>query len=187
MEFEKIGIEGAWLAKSPILKDERGDFREWFKSEEILSKTGFNFEVAQSNVSTSAKGVVRGIHYSIAPEGQAKWITCTKGKIWDVVVDIRPNSPTFMKWVGAELTPDSGSSVLVGVGLGHAFISLEEYSVVSYLLTSQYSPAEEYAINPLDNQIAISWPINAILLSDKDRLSPTLNDNQMANLLPLMH
>ena len=187
MEFEKLDIEGAWLATSAIFKDERGDFREWFKAEEVLSKTGIDFEVAQSNVSTSAKGVIRGIHYSIAPEGQAKWVTCTKGKIWDVVVDIRPNSPTFMKWVGAELTPDSGSSVLVGVGLGHAFISLEENSVVSYLLTSKYSSAEEFAINPLDNQIAISWPRNAILLSDKDRSAPTLNENQMADLLPFMH
>jgi dTDP-4-dehydrorhamnose 3,5-epimerase len=186
VEFEKLEIEGAWLATSAIFKDERGDFREWFKAEEVLSNTGLDFKVAQSNVSTSTKGVVRGIHYSLAPVGQAKWVTCMQGKIWDVIVDVRPNSKTFKKWIGIELSPDSGNSVLIGKGLGHAFISLEDYSVVSYQLSSKYSPSEEYEINPFDIEISISWPENKFITSDKDMTAPSLKTNFDDRLLPLL-
>ena len=80
MKFQSLGIQGAWLIESEVFNDERGSFREWFKSDEVKSATGVDFSVAQANVSTSARGVIRGIHYSLAPEGQSKWITCTSGR-----------------------------------------------------------------------------------------------------------
>ena len=186
MEFEKIGIEGAWLAKSPILKDERGDFREWFKSEEILSKTGFNFEVAQSNVSTSAKGVVRGIHYSIAPEGQAKWITCVSGSIQDVIVDIRPDSTTFGQWVDVELKSESGKAIFISEGLGHGFLALEDSTAVAYLVSTPFSPTHEFEINPLDQKIGIDWrmQLSDFKISNKDVKAPSLMERFKEGKLP---
>lgn len=184
MEIEKLGIEGVWLGRSPILTDDRGSFREWFKAGEISDFTGRIFNVAQCNTSTSRKGVIRGIHYSLAPQGQGKWVTCTSGSIWDVVVDIRPLSPTYKQWIGMELNADQGESVFISEGLGHAFLSLAENSVVSYLLTTQYSPSEEFEINPLDPELAIKWPALAKLLSSKDSSAPNLQTRYLQEKLP---
>ncbi len=185
MEFEGLAIEGAWLARSPVHRDERGFFREWFRGDELPSATGREFKVVQSNTSLSAKGVLRGIHYSLAPQGQAKWITCMAGSIWDVVVDIRPSSPTFKKWVGVELEGSSGDSLLISEGLGHAFIALEDDSVVTYLLTSPYSPKEEFGLNPLDDELAIHWPINNPSLSPADEKAISISEAFAANRLPI--
>jgi dTDP-4-dehydrorhamnose 3,5-epimerase len=177
MELTPLGIEGAWLAESPLWNDDRGHFREWFKYEEILSKTGIDFSVQQANVSHSRRGVIRGIHYSLAPDGQAKWVTCVAGNILDVVVDVRPESPTFKRWTSVELSGDSDKAVLIGKGLGHGFISLESNSIVSYLLSSKYSPQNEFSINPLDTEIGIHWglPHSEIVVSARDGEAPTIN------------
>lgn len=184
MKFEELAIKGVWLAHSPIHADSRGYFREWFKPAELLSATGQNFDVMQSNISISHRGVLRGIHYSLAEDGQGKWITCITGSIWDVVVDIRPSSPTFKQWIGIPLDSQSGHSVLVSKGLGHGFISLEDNTAVSYLLTSPYSPAEEYEISPLDSELSISWPIELPKLSVKDAQAKTLSQMLQAGMLP---
>ena len=184
MEFEELAIEGAWLAKSSVHRDERGFFREWFRGDELLSATGLEFKVLQSNTSVSAMGVLRGIHYSLALQGQAKWITCTAGRIWDVVVDIRPSSPTFKKWVGVEMKGNGGDSLLISEGLGHAFIALEDDSVVTYLLTSPYSPKEEFGINPLDVELSIHWPTINPSLSPADKRAISISEALAANRLP---
>ena len=138
----------------------------------------------QSNISISHRGGLRGIHYSLAEHGQGKWITCITGSIWDVVVDIRPSSPTFKQWIGIPLDSQSGHSVIVSKGLGHGFISLEDNTAVSYLLTSPYSPAEEYEISPLDSELSISWPIELPKLSVKDAQAKTLSQMLKAGMLP---
>jgi dTDP-4-dehydrorhamnose 3,5-epimerase len=184
MKIEKLGIEGVWLGRSAILADNRGNFREWFKSTEISEMTGKEFKVEQSNTSTSKKGVIRGIHYSLAQKGQGKWITCISGSIWDVVVDIRPSSPTYKKWIGMELSANEGTSILISEGLGHAFLSLEDNSVVSYLLTTQYSPSEEFEINPLDPELGISWPGSSNFMSVKDSSAPDLQTRYQQGNLP---
>ena len=176
MEISELAIKGAWIAHSPTHADNRGSFQEWFKEEEIEIATGRSFFVRQANISSSNKGVIRGIHYSLAGEGQGKWITCISGAIWDVVVDIRPTSPTFKKWVGIELNGLSGSSIFLSEGLGHGFISLEDNSTVAYLLTSKYSPNEEFEIHPLDPELGINWPIENPSLSLKDQNAPTLQE-----------
>ena len=177
MEFEELGIKGVWLVTHQPHDDERGSFREWFKSSEVLVKTGREFQVAQSNISTSKKNVLRGIHYSIAPEGQAKWVTCITGSILDVVVDLRPDSDTFKQHVKVELNSMTPQSLLVSEGLGHSFLALEEDNVVSYLLTSSYIPHLESGINPFDPELNIIWPRKNIVLSDKDRLALPLSDS----------
>ena len=173
-ELTPQGIDGAWLFTSPVHHDDRGNFREWFKYSEIEERLGRNFVVAQSNLSKSKKGVVRGIHFSTAPAGQAKWVTCANGSLWDVVVDIRPNSPTFKRWAAVELRAEDGKALFISEGLGHAFVALEDETVISYLLSSPYSPKEEHAINPKDSEIGITWPNIPLSFSEKDAAAPTL-------------
>ena len=123
MKLTPLRIEGAWVAESEVWNDDRGLFREWFKNSEILGTTGIDFSAKQANFSISQKGVIRGIHYSLTPHEQAKWVTCVSGAIIDVIVDIRPKSPTFKDVEYVELKPGDGKSVLIGHGLGHGFIS----------------------------------------------------------------
>ncbi len=184
MELEKLSIDGAWIGRSIIHEDPRGSFREWFKEGDIERVIGRKFALAQANVSRSNLGVVRGIHYSLALAGQGKWIACVSGSIWDVVVDIRPSSPTFKSWIGVNLRGDAGEALFVSEGLGHGFISLEEDTVVAYLLTSPYSPEEEYEINPMDPDLAIEWPGVEHLVSSKDALAPTLAERLAQGKLP---
>jgi dTDP-4-dehydrorhamnose 3,5-epimerase len=186
MELKPLGIEGAWLASSPVLNDDRGSFREWFKSSEITSIAGMDFSVAQANLSESKRGVVRGIHYSLASMGQAKWITCVTGAIKDVVVDIRPKSPTFGKHVVVDLQSGDGCAILISPFLGHGFVSMLDSTTVAYLVSSQFSQFEEFEINPLDPNINIEWglPVNELLLSKKDALAPSLEERAKKNQLP---
>ncbi len=173
-ELIPLEIEGAWLFQSPSHGDDRGYFREWFKQDLVQEKLGKSFDVAQSNLSKSKKGVVRGIHFSTASQGQAKWVTCANGALWDVVVDIRPNSPTFKRWTAVELRAESGNALFISEGLGHAFVALEDETVISYLLSSPYSPKDEFAINPQDPELAITWPSMPLSFSEKDAAAPSL-------------
>ena len=186
MELTPLGIEGAWVATSPVWSDDRGFFREWFKSADVLAATGIGFGVQQANISSSVRGVVRGIHYSLAAVGQAKWVTCVSGAIKDVIVDIRPGSPTYGKYEVVELSGVAGNAVLIGAGLGHGFISLADASTVAYLVSSPFSPTEEFEINPLDHAIGIEWglPVGELLLSPKDKAAPTLAERTVEGRLP---
>jgi dTDP-4-dehydrorhamnose 3,5-epimerase len=168
--------------------DERGFFREWFKHADLLKETGLDFSTAQANISSSRRGVVRGIHYSLTSNGQAKWVTCVSGLIRDVIVDIRPNSPTFGKYEVVELSGTSGRAVLIGAGLGHGFISMADASTVAYLLSSPYSPNEEYEINPLDPEIGIEWliPSEELIFSPKDLAAPSMQLQMESNHLPIL-
>jgi dTDP-4-dehydrorhamnose 3,5-epimerase len=170
MELTPLGIEGAWLAESPLWNDDRGHFREWFKREEVLSKTGIDFSVEQANISESNSGAIRGIHFSLAQERQLKWVTCISGRILDVIVDIRVMSPTFGKHIEVNLCANDGQALLIGDMLGHGFAALEDNSKVSYLLSSKYNPEFEYSINPLDPALNINWPIarEKMIISEKD-------------------
>lgn len=178
MELTPLGIEGVWIAESPVWSDNRGFFREWFKSEDVKAATGREFGIEQANISLSSAGTLRGIHYSIAPRGQAKWVTCVSGSMQDVIVDIRPNSKTFGQWIDVELKGDLGRAVLISEGLGHAFLALEDSTTVAYLVSTPFSPTDEFEINPLDEKIGIKWgmDLNSLKISEKDKVAPTLDE-----------
>jgi dTDP-4-dehydrorhamnose 3,5-epimerase len=184
--IEPLPIVGTWIATSPILTDDRGYFREWFRFGELQKATGMDFRVEQSNISLSSAGTLRGIHYSIAPRGQAKWITCVSGSIQDVIVDIRPESITFGKWIDVELKGDSGKAVLISEGLGHGFLALEDNTTVAYLVSTPFSPTDEFEINPLDEKIAIKWgmDLSSLKISVKDKIAPTLAERLIEGKLP---
>ena len=189
MKLTSLGIEGAWLAESPVWSDDRGFFREWFKAEDLRTTTGIDFSIQQANMSQSQRGVIRGIHYSLAPQGQAKWITCASGHVLDVIVDIRPSSATFKKVVQVDLRGGEARALLIGTGLGHGFLALEDNSVLTYLLSSPYAPQDEYEINPMDIDLNVDWQLglvggSGLIISTKDSQAPSLAQRMAHGKLP---
>ena len=177
MTLLELSIEGAYLATHKVFPDERGLFREWFKAEEI-SSIDETFSVQQANYSKSKQWVIRGIHYSLAPQGQSKVVTCVSGSIIDVLVDLRLNSPSYLKVEYIELKEDSGSVVYIPSGVGHGFIVESDFASVVYLTSSGYSPEYEKAICPTDLALGIQWPLPAGaigIISKADTEAPTLN------------
>ena len=186
MKLTPLGINGAWVAESPVGSDDRGLFREWFKSEDVKGATGREFGIEQANISLSSAGTLRGIHYSNAPRSQAKWVTCVSGSIQDVIVDIRPESKTFGQWVQVEIKGDSGKAVFISEGLGHGFLALEDNTAVAYLVSTPFSPTDEFEINPLDEKIGIKWgmDLSSLKISGKDKIAPTLAERLVEGKLP---
>jgi dTDP-4-dehydrorhamnose 3,5-epimerase len=179
MPFIPLSIEGAWVHEPQIIEDLRGDFRESFKRSEIESALGRTFNVKQSNLSRSHAGVLRGIHWADTPPGQAKYVSCVAGRIIDFVVDIRKGSSTFGQWEGIELTPENGKSVLISEGLGHAFLALQNDSLVSYLCSEEYEPLRERCLNPIGEGLSIPFRnffLGELIISDKDATSPSFNE-----------
>jgi dTDP-4-dehydrorhamnose 3,5-epimerase len=182
MSFTPLKIEGAWVFEPTKVDDERGSFHEVFQLSPISEVLGRNFEVKQVNHSISKAGVIRGIHWADVPPGQAKYVSCFRGKLWDVVVDIRLGSPTFGQWDAAELSAENGKSMLISEGLAHVFLSLEDDTSVSYLCSEPFSPSTEHGINPLDPDLAIPfvshWGESSFVVSDKDSKAPSLQQAQ---------
>jgi dTDP-4-dehydrorhamnose 3,5-epimerase len=186
MTLTELSISGAFVATHKVFPDERGLFREWFKAEEIATITN-NFSVQQANFSKSKQFVIRGIHYSLAPEGQAKIVTCASGKIVDVLVDLRVGSSTFLKVDYVNLSEDSGKVVFIPTGVGHGFIVESESAAVVYLTSSGYAPDFEKAICPTDPELGIKWPIptqNHGIISKVDTEAPTLAQARKLGTLP---
>jgi len=131
--------------------------------------------VAQLNVSVSQRGVLRGVHAARTPPGQAKYVQCLAGSILDVVVDIRPDSPTFGKHAATILDDVTREAVFIEEGLGHAFCVLSDTATVAYATSTPYDPEAEFGINPLDPELALPWPSGLrLILSEKDQAAPSL-------------
>jgi dTDP-4-dehydrorhamnose 3,5-epimerase len=189
MKLIQLGIPGVWLAESNIFHDDRGNFREWFHYNEIKQQSGIEFLVKQANTSVSNKNVIRGIHYSLFSGGQAKWVTCTNGSLLDVVIDIRQDSPTFLKKIYVELNSKVPTSLLISSGLGHGFLSFQDNTVVTYLLNSEYQPEFEHRILPTDTKLDINWNFQnkndtEYIISNEDKSACTLVEMEKAELLP---
>ncbi len=171
-----LAISGTWVFDPTVYSDSRGEFSEVFKSSAVNSLIGKTFEVKQSNQSLSAKGVIRGIHWTNGDIGQAKFVSCSAGAFWDVVVDLRPDSKTFGQWDSVLVSSENHKSVLIMEGIGHAFLSLSDNTVANYLCTAEYNPSLDRTLNPLDKNLAIDFKkiafehgIEDFILSDKDR------------------
>jgi dTDP-4-dehydrorhamnose 3,5-epimerase len=185
MNITPLSISGAWLIEGTRFGDDRGWFQEWFKKSVVFAQTGFDFNPVQTNISKSAAGSIRGIHYSIAPQGQGKLVTVMSGAIDDFVIDVRPSSPTFGKWEKVRLDSQTGGSLLLSPNLGHAFQALENDTIVSYLVTAEFNPEAEKGITPFCPHLSIEWdPSIAPLVSQKDIDAPTLIDQQKSKNLP---
>ncbi|MFD5005536.1 dTDP-4-dehydrorhamnose 3,5-epimerase family protein [Streptomyces mutabilis] len=180
-----LKVPGAWTTSPPSFRDDRGSFHEWFRGEDLRAVTGRPFHLAQANCSVSRRGVVRGIHYADVPPGQAKYVTCVRGAVRDVVVDLRTGSPTFGVWDAVRLDADNRRAVFLSEGLGHGFQALTDDATVVYLTTSGYDPSREHAVDPFDPRLGIAWDGDTPpVLSARDTAAPGLTAVEAAGLLP---
>ncbi|MBI4244784.1 MAG: dTDP-4-dehydrorhamnose 3,5-epimerase [Planctomycetes bacterium] len=173
--FKRLEIHDVILIEPTIYKDKRGFFLESYKKSDF-EKYGFNFHFVQDNHSKSVKGVLRGLHFQIAPKAQGKLVRCITGKILDVAVDIRKKSPTYKKYVAVELIGDDQKALYVPPGFAHGFVTLSDEADVFYKTTEEYSSAQDMGLRWNDPDINIKWPISDPIVSDKDAMQPLLKD-----------
>jgi dTDP-4-dehydrorhamnose 3,5-epimerase len=172
MIFTETKLKGAFILEIKKLEDERGFFgRSWCANE--LDSNGLKFDIKQANTSLSLKkGTIRGMHYQNDPFQETKLVRCTRGAIYDVIIDLRKNSPTYKQWIGVELTQDNYKMLYVPEDFAHGFITLKDTCEVSYLVTQFYTPGAEAGIRWDDPTFGIQWPIIPTIISEKDKNHP---------------
>lgn len=181
MEVIKTEIDGVLIIEPKVFGDHRGYFFESFNEREFALKTGQELHFVQDNESKSCYGVVRGLHFQKGEKAQAKLVRVIKGRVLDVAVDIRPDSPTFGKYVSAELTAENHRQFFIPKGFAHGFAVLSPEVVFQYKCDEFYCPEAEGAIAWDDPDLAIDWklPAEDVILSEKDRRHPNLKDAQL--------
>ncbi len=173
--FEKQKIKDVILIKPQLFDDERGFFMESYKKSDF-EKNGIPIDFTQDNHSKSTKGVLRGLHYQAKPFSQAKLIKCIRGQIYDVAVDIRPNSKTYAKYIKVKLTQDNQEMLYIPEGFAHGFVVLSDITEIIYKTSSEYSPKHDRGIIWNDKTINIDWEIDfEPIMSDKDKRLPNLD------------
>lgn len=175
MNFIETGIPGAWVIDPAPHQDERGRFlRAWCTRE--FSEVGLNFNPVQANMGFSvSKGTLRGMHYQRVPDLEAKLIRCTRGAMFDVVLDLRPESPTYRKWYGVELSADNARMLYVPEHCAHGYQTLEPNTEMYYMTSAFYSPDAATGVRFDDPAFAIDWPLTPTAISEQDRNWPLVS------------
>ena len=173
-------LDGVVLLEPAVYGDDRGFLLETYRRD-LWAEHGVEVEFVQHNHSRSSKDTLRGIHFQTEP-GQAKLVRCPRGRIYDVAVDLRRDSPTYGQWEGYELDDEAHRQLFVPVGFGHGFAVLSDVADVAYLCSSTYDPATESGIAWDDPDVAVEWPVAEPLLSERDRNAPALAE--VAETLP---
>lgn len=169
MIFNETELNDAFVIDLKKLGDERGFFARAFCVNEF-KEHGIEFSVAQANVSYNRyKHTLRGMHYQEDPYGEAKLVRCTRGAIWDAIIDVRANSSTYMQWIGVELTERNYRMLYVPEGFAHGFITLEDETEVTYQVSEFYTPGAEKGIRWDDQAFNIDWPVDPNIMSEKDK------------------
>lgn len=185
MKTRELAVQDAYEFTPQSFPDHRGLFVAPFQESAFTAALGHPMRVAQTNHSVSRRGTIRGIHFADTPPGQAKYVYCPSGALLDVIVDLRVGSPTFGQWDAVRLDSADYRAVYVAEGLGHAFVALEDDTVMTYLCSTGYNPRGEHGITPLDPALGLPWPNDpAPILSKKDEEAPTLADAEASGLLP---
>jgi dTDP-4-dehydrorhamnose 3,5-epimerase len=185
VEVRELAIPGALELQPREHADERGILFEYYRASVLADAAGRALEPAQANCSVSRRGTLRGIHFADVPPGQAKYVTCVRGAVLDVVVDVRVGSPTFGRSDSVVLDDRDHRCVFLPVGLGHAFVALTDDATVVYLCSTSYDPARERRVDPFDERLAIGWPRDVpLLLSEKDAGAPSLAQMLREDRLP---
>lgn len=186
MHVSETAVPGAYLFTSGRNADRRGDFYEVMRADVVEAVLGRPFVPRQINCSTSRRNTLRGIRGVTVPPGQVKYVTCVRGAVRDIVVDLRVGSPAFGRHAVNELHAGSGRSVYIPEGAGHAFLALTDDACVCYALSGTYAPDAQISIDPLDPDLALPWGVTEPpLLSDKDAAAPSMAEALSAGLLPL--
>ena len=185
MQFRELDVPEVIEFIPAIFGDARGQFVAPFQQSSFAEATGHQLQLAQANHSVSRRGVIRGVHFSDVPPGQAKYVHCARGALLDVAIDVRLGSPTFGHWCSVLLEATTCRAVYLAEGIGHAFVALTDDTVMSYLCSTGYDPAAEDTVHPLDPALHLPWPPDLEpVLSDKDRTAPTLAEAAAAGVLP---
>lgn len=180
MKFIEAGLEGVWLIEPLVFTDERGVFRRHFCAEEFAAH-GLSSTAVQGNISENPhRGTLRGFHYQLAPFGEAKTLSCITGAIYDMVVDLRPSSPTFMKWVALEVSADDRRSIHVPAGCANAWLSTEPNTVLHYYMSEMFAPGSYRGIRYNDPAFGFRWPMEPAVISEKDRTFPDFDPSVLA-------
>ena len=182
-EFKRLEIKDVILVTPKVFGDNRGFFLESYQKS-VFSKNGIDVEFVQDNHSKSTRGVLRGLHYQAKPFSQAKLVRCSKGKIFDVAVDIRPNSPTFKKWVGEILSEENKNMLFIPEGFAHGFVVLSDEAELLYKAGSEYAPSADRGIRWNDPEINVKWNIDfEPVVSEKDAIQPFLKDIDLKEII----
>ncbi|HVM01438.1 MAG TPA: dTDP-4-dehydrorhamnose 3,5-epimerase [Acidimicrobiales bacterium] len=185
MRFTATGLDGCYLVEPVRRPDDRGFFARTFCADEF-TRRGLTAGVAQCSVShNAAAGTLRGLHYQVGEPGEAKLVRCTRGRVFDVAVDLRPASPTFGRWTGVELSEENRLALFVPEGFAHGFVTLEPASEVFYQISVPYRPGDSAGVRWDDPALAISWPpMEPLTISARDRALPTLEAVKASGRLP---
>ncbi len=172
MRFHPTQLDGAWLIELTPVRDERGAFARTFCEREF-AEHGLETRFVQHSQSANARqGTLRGLHFQKPPHGEVKLVRCLRGAIWDVIVDLRPASPTYLKWQAFELSADNGKQLYIPRGFAHGFQTLADDCDVFYLISEFYSPDAASGVRYDDPRFGIDWPAPVNVLSDRDRSWP---------------
>jgi dTDP-4-dehydrorhamnose 3,5-epimerase len=175
MKFTETPLKGAFLIELEKRGDDRGWFARFFCEREFQQR-GLNHRIVQINNSFSkTRGTLRGMHYQLAPKAEDKIFRCIRGTIFDAVIDLRPDSPTFLKSFTVELTAENRTMLYIPQGFAHGFMTLSEDTEMFYLVTEFYSPEHERSIRYNDPRFNIHWPMEPAVISEKDRNLPDFN------------
>lgn len=179
MIFTETKLKGAYVIEIKKIADDRGFFgRSWCKNE--MEEHGLDASIVQINTSLSRfKGTLRGIHFQIAPYQECKMIHCTRGAVFDVIVDIRPGSPTFMQWYGEELTMDNHKALYSPKGFAQGFITLTDNTEITYFTTEFYAPGMDRGVRWNDPAIGIRLPLQPVIISEKDQSWPDFSPDNL--------
>jgi dTDP-4-dehydrorhamnose 3,5-epimerase len=172
VKFQETPINGVWVLEPERHLDGRGHFARRFCQREFAAH-GLNPTVAQANTGFSRRrGTLRGIHYQVAPHLESKLVSCARGAIYDVVVDLRPGSPTFTRWLAVELSADDGKQVYIPEGCGHGYQTLTADAEVYYQASEFYAPGSAHGVRYDDPSFGIRWPLEVTSISEADRSWP---------------
>jgi dTDP-4-dehydrorhamnose 3,5-epimerase len=177
MTFESTLIEGAFVIHLSPFKDERGEFARLFCSDEMEKILGKKSIVQINHSLNKEKGTVRGLHFQLAPFAEVKMIRCLRGKVYDVMVDLRKESSTFLRWFAVELSPEANNMVHIPEGCAHGFQTMQDNSELLYFHTAHYHKKSEGGIRYNDPTLAIRWPLAIKNVSEKDKQLPLLEDS----------
>lgn len=181
MIFTETKLKGAFIIDVKRIEDERGFFGRSYCKEEFEAH-GLNTNAVQTNVSYNRhKATLRGMHMQIAPNEESKLVRCTRGSIYDVIIDMRPHSATYLTWIGVELSAHTYRMLYVPESFAHGFITLEKDTDVTYQVTNSYAPGAEQCYRWDDPVFDIVWPIPPALISEKDQAHPLININSLIN------
>ncbi|CAM3559243.1 dTDP-4-dehydrorhamnose 3,5-epimerase [Elizabethkingia occulta] len=178
MKLIETPLKDCYIIEPTVFEDERGYFYEKYNEKKFEELTSLNGHFVQDNISKSSYGVLRGLHLQKGDYAQAKLVSCLEGKVWDIAVDLRRDSPTFGKWYGVELTAENKIQFYVPRGFAHGFVVLSETAVFSYKCDNLYNKESEGSVKFNDSDLDIDWKIAEadMILSEKDQNAPTFKD-----------